>query len=35
VVEQFIAANVKTIQARRGEWIDPANNADAFFVVLG
>jgi hypothetical protein len=44
VVEQFIASEVKTIQARwlhahghwkSGEWIDPSNNSDAFFVVLG
>jgi hypothetical protein len=43
VVEQFIASSVTKVQVRQlrcqghwksGEWIDPSNNGDAFFVVL-
>jgi hypothetical protein len=43
VVEQFIASFVTKVQIRElhchghwksGEWIDPSNNADAFFTVL-
>lgn len=43
VVEQFVASFVKSVQLRElrcqgrwksGEWIDPSNNGDAFFVVV-